>query len=186
MMAQHMVGPSQQWASLADGARPKDRRERQRLLRSKECKRERLMPRVARKKSRSPLGGTENEREETTREESVEEKRRGTNSMQEEKPPVEQTHDMVAKCLVGPRSTMDLTCGRARNRRKVWRAATRAAQEVRKTGKVAGKERREWEKGETERRESNTLHIVLHLQPSAAAPAAAAGMAAAVAAKRLQ
>ena len=56
----------------------------------------------------------------------------------------------------------------------MWRAATRAAQEVRETGKVAGKERREWEKGETERRESNTLHIVLHLQPTAEALAAAA------------
>ena len=62
----------------------------------------------------------------------------------------------------------------ARDRRKVWRAATRAAQEVRETGKVAGREREEWEKGKTERRESNTLHIVLHLQPTAAAPAAAA------------
>ena len=39
----------------------------------------------------------------------------------------------------------------ARDRRRVWRAATRAAQEVRETGKVAGKERREWVKGETER-----------------------------------
>ena len=42
----------------------------------------------------------------------------------------------------------------ARDRRKVWRAATRAAQEVRETGKVAGREREEWEKRETERRES--------------------------------
>ena len=62
----------------------------------------------------------------------------------------------------------------ARDRRKVWRAATRAAQEVRETGKVAEREREEWEKGKTERRESNTLHIVLHLQPTAAAPALAA------------
>ena len=52
----------------------------------------------------------------------------------------------------------------ARDRRKVWRAATRAAQEVRETGKVAGRKREEWEKRETERRESNTLHIVMHLQ----------------------
>ena len=41
----------------------------------------------------------------------------------------------------------------ARDRRKVWRAATRAAQEVRETGKVAGREREEWEKRETERQE---------------------------------
>ena len=52
----------------------------------------------------------------------------------------------------------------ARNCGKVWRAATRAAQEVRETGK--GREREEWEKQETERRESNTLHILLHLQPT--------------------
>ena len=76
--------------------------------------------------------------------------------------------------LDGSESTTDLTCGRREDRRRVWRAATRAAQEVRETGKVAGKERREWEKGETERRESNTLHIVLHLQPTAEALAAAA------------
>ena len=45
----------------------------------------------------------------------------------------------------------------ARDRRKVRRAATRAAQEVRETGEVAGREREEWEKRETGRRESNTL-----------------------------
>ena len=50
----------------------------------------------------------------------------------------------------------------ARDRRRVWRAATRAAQEVREAENVAGKERREWDKGETERKESNTLHLVIH------------------------
>ena len=51
----------------------------------------------------------------------------------------------------------------ARDRRKVWRAATRAAQEVRDTGKVAGGEREKWETGSKESNASNTLHIVLHL-----------------------
>ena len=51
----------------------------------------------------------------------------------------------------------------ARDRRRVWRAATRAAQEVRDTGKVAGGEREKWETGSKESNASNTLHIVLHL-----------------------
>ena len=72
----------------------------------------------------------------------------------------------------------------ARDRRRVWRAATRAAQEVRDTGKVAGEEREKWETGSKESNASNTLHIVFHLpqqqqqqtrppqQATAAAPAA--------------
>ena len=68
----------------------------------------------------------------------------------------------------------------ARDRRRVWRAATRAAQEVRETGKVAGKERREWEKGETERKESNTLHLVIHIPTASTSTAAAAAAAATV------
>ena len=60
----------------------------------------------------------------------------------------------------------------ARDRRRVWRAATRAAQEVRDTGKVAGGEREKREQGKTERTESNTLHIVFHFNPTAAATAA--------------
>ena len=59
----------------------------------------------------------------------------------------------------------------ARDRRRVWRAATRAAQEVRETGKVPGREREEWEKRETE---SNTLHVIFHFNPTAAAAAASA------------
>ena len=50
----------------------------------------------------------------------------------------------------------------ARDRRRVWRAATRAAQEVRDTGKVAGGEREKWETGSKESNASNTLHIVFH------------------------
>ena len=67
----------------------------------------------------------------------------------------------------------------ARDRRRVWRAATKAAQEVRDTGKVAGGEREKREQGKTERTESNTLHVVFHFPtatteiPTAAAAAAA-------------
>ena len=47
----------------------------------------------------------------------------------------------------------------ARDRRKVWRAATRAAQEVRETGKVAGREREECEKrGERKKRKQHVAH----------------------------
>ena len=61
----------------------------------------------------------------------------------------------------------------ARDRRRVWRAATRAAQEVRGTGRVAGGEREKWEQGKTERTESNTLHVVFHFPTSTTAAAAA-------------
>ena len=59
----------------------------------------------------------------------------------------------------------------ARDRRRVWRAATRAAQEVRDTGRVPGGEREKWEQGKTE---SNTLHVIFHFNPTAAAAAASA------------
>ena len=59
----------------------------------------------------------------------------------------------------------------ARDRRRVWRAATRAAQEVRETGKVPGGEREKWEQG---RAESDTLHVIFHFNPTAAAATAAA------------
>ena len=59
----------------------------------------------------------------------------------------------------------------ARDRRRVWRAATRAAQEVRDTGKIPGGEREKWEQGKTE---TNTLHIIFHFNPTAAAAAASA------------
>ena len=51
----------------------------------------------------------------------------------------------------------------ARDRRRVWRAATRAAQEVRETGKVPGGER-----GEMGAREDRKQHLARHfpLQPN--------------------
>ena len=45
----------------------------------------------------------------------------------------------------------------ARDRRKVWRAATRAAQEVRETGKIAGREKRGM--GETGDRKKRKQHV---------------------------
>ena len=77
----------------------------------------------------------------------------------------------------------------ARDRRRVWRAATRAAQEVRDTGKDAGGEREKREQGKTERTESNTLHVVFHFPTATASTTpttAAAAAASVVATTRLQ
>ena len=79
----------------------------------------------------------------------------------------------------------------ARGRRRVWRAAMRAAREARETERIAGREREKWEQGTTGRKESNTLHVVFHFPTTATTPttppaAAAATTAAAVAATRLQ
>ena len=79
---------------------------------------------------------------------------------------------MVAKHTVGPcgqRTTPALRT--ARGRRRVWRAATRAARETRETEQVAGGEREKWEQETTERtgrKESNTLHVVFHFPTTAA------------------
>ena len=107
--------------------------------------------------------GHEGEEAMTTQEKCVEEQKE-TNSMHEESH-VSNTHMTWWQNAWWVRVNGGPHLRTARDRRKVWRAATRAAQEVRETGKVAGREREEWEKRETERRESNTLHIVLHLQP---------------------
>ena len=68
----------------------------------------------------------------------------------------------------------------ARDRRRVWRAATRAALEVRDTGKDAGGEREKREQGKTEGTESNTLHVVFHFPTATTAIPTAAAAAAAV------
>ena len=90
----------------------------------------------------------------------------------------------------------------ARGRRRVWRAARRAAEQARdnvgvgETQSFAEEaegetgERNKWEQGTTGRKESNTLHIVFHFPTATAsttpAAAAAAATAAAVGAMRLQ
>ena len=77
--------------------------------------------------------------------------------------------------------------GQRTTRRRVWRAATRAAREARETERVAGREREKWEKVATERKESNTPHVVFHLPRATTTPTTpAAATAAAVAATRLQ
>ena len=62
--------------------------------------------------------------------------------------------------------------GTARDRRRVWRAATRAAREVRETRKVLGGKGEKWETGSKESN-ANVLHLVFHF-PNASTPAAAA------------
>ena len=70
----------------------------------------------------------------------------------------------------------------ARDRRKVWRAATRAAQEVRDTGKVAGE--RKGEMGDGKQRKQRKQYVAHRIAPTptststtaAAATAAPAAM----------
>ena len=60
----------------------------------------------------------------------------------------------------------------ARDRRRAWRAATRAAREARETRKASGREREKWETGGKESN-ANILNLVFHF-PNASTPAAAA------------
>ena len=89
----------------------------------------------------------------------------------------------------------------ARGRRRVWRAARRAAEQARDNdgvgetqsfaeeaeGETGG--RKKWEQGRIRRQESNTLHVIFHLANATItteAPAAAAAAATAGATMRLQ
>ena len=84
----------------------------------------------------------------------------------------------------------------ARGRRRVWRAARRAAEQAQDNDGVGETQsfaeeaegetgrRQRWEQGRTKREESNTLHVVFHFA-NATTPTAAAA-AAATAAMRLQ
>ena len=127
----------------------------------------------------------------TTQEECVEEKR-GTNSMQEE-------HDVSNRHMTWWRNAWWIRVDSgphmrtARGRRRVWRAARRAAEQARDNvgvgetqsfaeeaeGETGG--RKTWEQGTTGRKESNTIHVVFHFA-NATTPTAAA----ATAAMRLQ
>ena len=85
----------------------------------------------------------------------------------------------------------------ARGRRRIWRAARRAAEQARDNdavgetqsfaeeaeGETGGRKKRD--KGTTERKESNTLHVVFHLA-NATTPTTAAAAAATAATVRLQ
>ena len=99
--------------------------------------------------------------------------------------------------LGGSELTMDLTYGRQETVERCGEQPQGPRRKCARLERSQGEKREEWEKREIERRESNTLHIVLHLQPTATAPAttttaatttavAAAGTAATVAATRLQ
>ena len=74
----------------------------------------------------------------------------------------------------------------ARGRRKVWREATRAAWETRETGRVAEREREEWETGSKESN-AKVLHVAFHFpNTTTSAPTTAAVAAASVVTTRLQ
>ena len=114
--------------------------------------REVVMPRGARKKSRSP-GGHE-EGEETTREGSVEVKGEGTNSMQE-KNHVSKRHMTWWQKSWWVRIDNGPHLRTARGRGQAWRAATRAAREMgaaQETQCESGETERERETGEVERK----------------------------------
>ena len=69
----------------------------------------------------------------------------------------------------------------ARGRRRTWRAARQAAEQVRIgnwVGETRGEERENWEQGRRGRKESNTLHLVIHLPTTSTptTPTAAAAM----------
>ena len=118
-------------------------------------------------------GGHEDEGEETTREESVEEKGGGTNSPQE-KNHVSNRHMTWWQKSWWVRIDNGPHLRTARGRRQAWRAATRAAREMCVTeetqcesGEIERERLGKWRRGE-----SNTLHIVLHL-PTNTTPATA-------------
>ena len=100
-------------------------------------------------------GGHEDEGDETTREGSVEEKGEGTNSMQE-KNHVSSRHMTWWQKSWWVRKDNGPHLRTARGRRQAWRAATRAAREMRVTDETqcesGGREReRDWGNGEEEK-----------------------------------
>ena len=119
--------------------------------------------------------GHEGEEAMTTQETCVEEQKE-TNSMHEE-------NDVSNRHMTWWRGTWWVRMDNgphlrtARGRRRVWRAATRAARETRATGRVAGGETEEWEQRATGRKESNTLHVVFHFPSNGNAAATASSTA---------
>ena len=123
----------------------------------------------------------------TTQGECVEDKKK-TNSVQEE-------HDVSNRHMTWWRNAWWIRVDSgphmrtARGRRRIWRAARRAAEQARDNdgvgetqscaeeaeGETGG--RRKWDQGTTGRKESNTLHVVFHLA-NATTPTTAAATAA--------
>ena len=130
----------------------------------------------------------------TTQEKCVEEKKE-TNSMQEND--VSNRHMAWWKNAWWIRVDSGPHMRTARGRRRVWRAARRAADQARDNdgvgetqsfaeeaeGETGG--RKKWEQGTTGRKERNTLRVFFHFA-NATTPTAAAAAAAATAAMRLQ
>ena len=118
--------------------------------------------------------GHEGKEEMTTQGECVGDKKE-TNSVQEE-------HGVSNRHMTWQRGTWWVRVDNgphlrtARDRRKVWRAATRAARETRETGRVAGGETEEWETGRKESN-ANVLHVVFHFPTASTATTAAAAAA---------
>ena len=131
--------------------------------------------------------GHEGKEEMTTQGEYVEDKRE-TNSMQEE-------HDVSNRHLTWWRNAWWIRVDSgphmrtARGRRRIWRAARRAAEQARDNDGVGETQsfaeeaegetrgRKKWEQGTTGRKESNTLHVVIHLPTTATTTTAAAAAA---------
>ena len=131
--------------------------------------------------------GHEEAEEMTTQGECVEDKKK-TNSVQEE-------HDVSNRHMTWWRNAWWIRVDSgphmrtARGRRRIWRAARRAAEQARDNdgvgetqscaeeaeGETGG--RRKWDQGTTGRKESNTLHVVFHLA-NATTPTTAAATAA--------
>ena len=130
--------------------------------------------------------GHEGKEEMTTQGECVEDKRE-TNSMQEE-------HDVSNRHMTWWRNAWLIRMDSgphmrtARGRRRIWRAARRAAEQARDNDGVGetqsfaeeaeGKtgRRKKREQGTTERKESNTLHVVFHFTDATTPAAATAAM----------
>ena len=94
------------------------------------------------------------EEETTTQEECVEDKKEG-NSVHEGND-VSNRHMTWWRDAWWVRMDNGPRLRTARGRRRVWRAALRAARETRETGRVAGGEREKWEQGTTGRKKQHT------------------------------
>ena len=131
----------------------------------------------------------------TTQEECVEEKKE-TNSMQEKDVP--NRHMTWWKNAWWVRMDNGPHLRTARGRRRVWRAARRAAEQARDSDRVEethsfaeeaeGEKwgRKKWEQGSMVRKESNTLHIVFHLPTATASTTTATAVATAAAMQQHQ
>ena len=188
--------PEQRKAQEEREKEAKAQEERERLAREAKAQeeREREVSTHEERKRAEAQEGHEGKEVLTTQKECVEEKKE-TNSMQEE-------HDVSNRHMTWWRNAWWIRVDSgphmrtARGRRRVWRAARRAAEQARDNdgvgetqsfaeeaeGETGGRKR--WEQGRTKREESNTLHVVFHFE-NATTPTAAAA-AAVTAAMRLQ